>query len=104
MISTENLSYKWVVPFTYKFNGSNTQNLTWLSLTDGHIDIPIEQDDDVSRWILGNVDFMGYYRVNYDRNNWLKLIQQLKTNHLVFSPTERAALVYDSFTFARSVV
>ncbi len=95
-------SYTWVVPFTYKFYGSNaTEPITWLNLTDGSIRVPQKSDKDSKRWILGNVDFMGYYRVNYDRNNWLNLIKQLKADHLVFTPTERAALVYDSFTFAR---
>lgn len=44
---------------------------------------------------------MGYYRVNYDKQNWLKIIVQLKEDHTVFTPTERAALIFDSFTLAR---
>lgn len=46
---------------------------------------------------------MGYFRVNYDKENWLKIIAQLKHNHTVFSATERAALIFDSFTFARLI-
>ena len=46
---------------------------------------------------------MGYYIVNYDTQNWLQLIQQLKTDHSVFSTVERAALIHDSFTFARFI-
>jgi hypothetical protein len=92
-------SYKWVVPFTYKFKDSSKSDLAWLNLTDGSVQMPANKDP--NDWILGNIDFMGYYRVNYDRNNWLSLIKQLKANHLVFSTTERAALISDSFTFAR---
>ncbi len=44
---------------------------------------------------------MGYYRVNYDKQNWLKIIDQLKEDHTVFTSTERAALIFDSFTLAR---
>lgn len=38
---------------------------------------------DANDWIIGNVQQYGYYRVNYDKNNWLKLVQQLKTDHAV---------------------
>ena len=44
---------------------------------------------------------MGYYRVNYDEANWRRIVQQLKSDHSVFLPTERAALIYDAFTLAR---
>lgn len=36
-----------------------------------------------SDWILGNVQALGYYRMNYDLDNWNKLIGQLKANHKV---------------------
>ena len=34
-------------------------------------------------WLLDNVQQMGYYRVNYDMENWKALIHQLKTDHTV---------------------
>jgi aminopeptidase N len=69
-------------------------------LTDSRIELPLTQENK-NKWLLGNLNFMGYYRVNYDEQNWLKIIKQLKTDYSVFSPTERAALIHDSFTFAR---
>ena len=54
-----------------------------------------------NKWILGNLNYMGYFRVNYDKQNWMKIINQLKVDHTVFSPTERAGLIFDSFTLAR---
>ena len=35
------------------------------------------------KWIIGNLDYMGFYRVNYDEDMWKKLIQQLKKDHTV---------------------
>lgn len=34
-------------------------------------------------WVLANLDVVGYYRVNYDQDNWDKLLSTLSTNHKV---------------------
>jgi hypothetical protein len=78
---------------------NDEKNLFWINSTTAKIEIALENNED--RWILGNLDFMGYYRVNYDTQNWLKIISQLKSDHRIFSAVERAALIFDSFTFAR---
>ena len=49
-----------------------------------------------------NVDFKGYYRVHYNQNNWNGLAKQLKQNHSVFSPADRAQLIDDSFALSRA--
>lgn len=91
-------NYKWVIPFTYKFaSAPNQKHIVWLNLTDNEIVVPSTKN----KWILGNLDFMGYYRVNYDIENWKLIIKQLKIDHSVFTPVERAALIFDSFTLAR---
>ena len=36
-------------------------------------------------FILANLEVSGFYRVNYDSNNWDKIISQLKTSHEVIS-------------------
>lgn len=40
-----------------------------------------EMDDNT--WLLGNINQTGYFRVNYDLQNWKLLIQQLHDNHEV---------------------
>lgn len=40
-----------------------------------------EMDD--RTWLLGNINQTGYFRVNYDLQNWKLLIQQLHDNHQV---------------------
>ncbi len=34
-------------------------------------------------WVLVNVNITGYYRVNYDTENWERLLNQLTENHEV---------------------
>lgn len=34
-------------------------------------------------WILANVNVTGFYRVNYDLENWERLIAQLNADHKV---------------------
>lgn len=45
---------------------------------------------DDKTWLLGNINQTGYFRVNYDLQNWKLLIQQLQTNHQV-RPSVRTA-------------
>lgn len=42
----------------------------------------------------------GYYRVEYDEENWLMLADQLVTNHSMFSAATRMKLVDDAFHLA----
>lgn len=95
----EKKKYTWTIPFTYKIQDTNKENLIWMNETKATIIEPYDENE--NKWFIGNIDFMGYYRVNYDTENWHKIIVQLKKDHTVFSPIERAVLIFDSFTFAR---
>ena len=52
-------------------------------------------------WIVGNVRQFGYYRVNYDQQNWQALMDQLKSDHHVISVKNRAQIIDDSFNLGR---
>ena len=43
-------------------------------------------------WYLANVRQYGYYRINYDADNWAKLTEQLNNDHTV-----RTLLLYAIF-------
>lgn len=55
-----------------------------------------------SDWMLLNVNQVGYYRVNYDLQNWILLIEQLNNDHKQISTINRAQLLDDLFELARS--
>lgn len=69
-------------------------------MTDSKIEIDANENNR-RKWIYANIDFMGYFRVNYDEQNWLKITNQLKKDHTKFTPLERATLLFDAFTLAR---
>ncbi|CAG5958338.1 unnamed protein product [Menidia menidia] len=53
-------------------------------------------------WILANVDCYGYYRVNYNPENWQRLLTQLETNPDRIPLMNRGQLVDDAFNLARA--
>ena len=49
---------------------------------------------------LINFDSSGFYRVNYDADNWDLLARQLMDNHTVIPAPARARLMDDAFNLA----
>ena len=45
-------------------------------------------------------NFKGYFRVNYDKENWQLLIRQLNTDFKAIHPVNRAQLIDDSLMLA----
>ncbi|KAF0028789.1 hypothetical protein F2P81_017894 [Scophthalmus maximus] len=96
-----NNSLQWQVPLTVAVgNGSalSAERLIWINnKTETH---RVGQMDD-STWLLGNINQTGYFRVNYDLQNWKLLIQQLHTSPQIISVGNRAGLIDDAFNLAR---
>lgn len=53
-------------------------------------------------WIIANVKHSGYYRVNYDKENWILLANQLKEDFTLIDPVNRASLIDDSFNLGKA--
>lgn len=97
-----NNSLQWQVPLTVAVgNASATskERLIWINnKTETHrIDVMGE-----NTWLLGNINQTGYFRVNYDLQNWKLLIQQLYSNPQMISVGNRAGLIDDAFNLARA--
>uniref|UniRef100_A0A3Q0RHY4 Aminopeptidase n=1 Tax=Amphilophus citrinellus TaxID=61819 RepID=A0A3Q0RHY4_AMPCI len=53
-------------------------------------------------WILANINCTGYYRVNYNPENWERLLTQLQINRHRIPLMNRGQLVDDAFNLARA--
>ncbi|KAM9376125.1 aminopeptidase N-like [Pholidichthys leucotaenia] len=53
-------------------------------------------------WILANVNCTGYYRVNYNPENWKRLLTQLQANRDRIPLMNRGQLIDDAFNLARA--
>uniref|UniRef100_A0A672FBH4 Aminopeptidase n=1 Tax=Salarias fasciatus TaxID=181472 RepID=A0A672FBH4_SALFA len=98
----KNNSLQWQVPLTVAVGNSSavcSESLLWINnKTEIH---RVGQMDDGS-WLIGNINQTGYFRVNYDLQNWKLLIQQLHTNPQIISVGNRAGLIDDAFNLARA--
>uniref|UniRef100_A0A3Q3IDK5 ERAP1-like C-terminal domain-containing protein n=1 Tax=Monopterus albus TaxID=43700 RepID=A0A3Q3IDK5_MONAL len=95
-------SLQWQVPLTVAVGNTSavcSESLIWINnKTETH---RIGQMGE-NTWLLGNINQTGYFRVNYDLQNWKLLIQQLHTNHQIISVGNRAGLIDDAFNLARA--
>jgi aminopeptidase N len=98
------------IPFTFTVqsrpNFSFEQSAFWMrpnaSEEQRTITLPY-LDSDVSRqWVLGNMNHAGFYRVNYDTQNWQLLIEQLNSDHELIDVVNRATLIDDAFNLAKA--
>jgi len=100
---------RWEIPITYTWKSEqNWKPLTkfWLHQNaSGPTELAPNKSNwpqDNKDWVLVNVDQVGYYRVNYDLNNWKLLIRQLLEDHHKIRTTNRAQLLNDIFDLAES--
>ncbi|ELU05065.1 hypothetical protein CAPTEDRAFT_184807 [Capitella teleta] len=88
--------YKWKIPFIYKIQGDEKEHTQWMDMGSAEITVP------PNAWVMGNVDYMGFYRTNYDEEMWKRLTEQLQSDHKAFSAANRAGLISDAFNLARA--
>ena len=54
------------------------------------------------KWFIVNIQQTGYFRVNYDTNNWIRIIDQLQTDPSVIHVLNRAAMLDDIFVLSKT--
>ena len=74
------------------------ENIIWLR-PNGHKQtiLKLDQNIDTNSYFLANLDVLGLYRINYDAENWNKIINQLINNHQVIPERIRGQLINDVF-------
>jgi len=92
------LKFQWYIPYDYLIN-NNLSAFQWLPPNVTRTLTNIYSSND---WILFNINEFGFYRVNYDEQNWFLLIKGLKENVNQFPVVTRAQLIDDAFNLARA--
>ncbi|XP_061100577.1 aminopeptidase N-like [Conger conger] len=93
-------NYEWYVPITWKKAGVEQDPFWLLQKTDTHSPLTATGNE----WVLANVNMTGYYRVNYDSDNWEHLLNQLNSDHQSIPVINRAQIVDDAFNLARAKI
>ncbi|KAJ8335466.1 hypothetical protein SKAU_G00388080 [Synaphobranchus kaupii] len=91
----EKQNLTWQVPITVMKSSSGEIKSDLLTV-EGPVSKPVYRCSG-NEWILAHVNYAGYYRVNYDPDNWEKLLQQLQTDHRKIPTLSRAQLIDDVF-------
>ncbi|NXC09182.1 AMPN Aminopeptidase, partial [Orthonyx spaldingii] len=92
-------NYIWIIPITWMTSSSQGNSNYWLTkVTDTNNQFKLNNSD----WLLLNLDVTGYFRVNYDQENWDQLLGQLRDNHKVIPVINRAQIIDDAFNLARA--
>ncbi|XP_026674938.1 aminopeptidase N-like, partial [Ceratina calcarata] len=104
MMKVKEYPTKWWIPITYveesnpDFN--NTTPIDWFSPDDKSHTVPSKEK---TGWFVFNTQQTGYYRVNYDVENWQLLMKELnKGSDTKIHVLNRAQIVDDAFSLAHT--
>lgn len=103
--SSDAHDYKWWVPITYDMDGgtfTNTQSSFWLQPFDQNGQAVLTIDVPNDKAFIVNNQQTGYYRVNYDKQNWGLIAKALKNNYKSINRVNRGQILNDAFNLARS--
>lgn len=97
------LNETWYVPINYatarNLNFDDTKATNWIP-TDS--DLVLNLNLNANDFLIVNKQFAGYYRTNYDEDNWNLIADYLDTDNFEkIPPLTRATLLNDAFILAR---
>ncbi|KAL7866778.1 hypothetical protein AOLI_G00145920 [Acnodon oligacanthus] len=93
-------NYEWFIPIKWMKKGGEQDQLWLLQKSAVHKSMKVSKGE----WVLVNVNVSGYYRVNYDLENWERLLSQLNSNHQIIPVINRAQILDDAFNLARASI
>ncbi|CAL8246251.1 unnamed protein product [Lota lota] len=93
-------NYSWFVPIKWMKSGVEQEQFWLLKKTDVQSRVIATGGE----WVLANTNVSGYFRVNYDLENWERLLLLLHTDHQAIPIINRAQLLDDAFNLARAKV
>lgn len=88
----------WFIPITYESQNSRNQDKLPTYWLDNTKSLTIRNAVDPTHWMYVNIKRIGYYRVNYDYNSWLKLSK----NFYDLPEITQGQLLDDSLELARA--
>ncbi|XP_039995564.1 aminopeptidase Ey-like [Xiphias gladius] len=91
-------NYEWFVPITSIKTGVASQLFWLVSKEATNKDMIL----DVKDWLVANINMTGFYRVNYDSENWERLLTKLSSQHKDIPVINRAQIIDDAFNLARA--
>ncbi|NP_001082794.1 alanyl (membrane) aminopeptidase b, tandem duplicate 1 [Danio rerio] len=91
-------NYEWFVPITWTKNEAIKPQY-WLLQKNTQFD---DMKTNANEWVLANINTVGYYRVNYDEQNWERLLNALQTSRESIPVINRAQLIDDAFNLAKA--
>ncbi|XP_051548711.1 aminopeptidase Ey-like [Myxocyprinus asiaticus] len=91
-------NYEWFVPIKWMKTGA-LQEPYWLLQKTAQNN---EMKTNANEWILANINVVGYYRVNYDNENWERLLNALQTSKERILVINRAQIIDDAFNLAKA--
>uniref|UniRef100_A0A1B6C237 Aminopeptidase n=1 Tax=Clastoptera arizonana TaxID=38151 RepID=A0A1B6C237_9HEMI len=98
--ATNTTQGSWYIPLTYTTEAEKDfTTLTpkiWLR-PKSQVEVSVPND---GSWVIFNILQSGFYRVNYDANNWNVLIKHLKQDLTQIPPVNRGQLIDDGFHLA----
>ncbi|XP_053674119.1 aminopeptidase N-like [Anopheles nili] len=92
----------WMIPYNYAHQAradfNDFDNVQWLATKAARIETTVP----ANQWIIFNKKQVGYYRVNYDDQNWELITNALIENWASVHRLNRAQLIDDAYWLARS--
>jgi len=77
--------------------------IEWFKAADDEMAIDLTKTPETSDgFVLVNLDAAGYFRVNYEPENWKRIIQQLDTKPEEIKDEMKAQLIHDSFALSQA--